>query len=618
MAEDICARLERLKTKSAARDRRMLEVTMIRNGEVHLMAPGLFSEDWPKPIIANAVDTMARDFAGSLAPLPALNCSSRAMRTDRDKRVAMKKNKIGAYIWKVSDVAGRMITAADHYLTYGFLPAYVEPDFECQFPMIRFENPVGCYYEVDRFGECRWFAKTWKMKAWEVAELFPELRDQIIPANYYTKKRNPDADLEVARVADKTNWTLILPAVHDGRNSRSVTLDQYAHGLSRLPVVIAERPSIGEDPQGQFDQILWTWLARARTALMQLDAAHKAIYSPTVLPRDAVEFSVGPDAIIQTDNPQAVRKVSLELPQSAFAISQELDAEVRQGARYPEARSGSINASVVTGRGVEELMGSFSTQLAESQTILGRLLRMVTSLAFEMDVQLWPKVRKRIQGNTAGEPFDTYYTPGTDLGSNLSCDVTYGYAAGLSPNQAVVMLLQLRGDELISRDTFRRQLPFDVDVDDEQRRIDVNRTEDAAMQGLFALLQSLGPMAAQGMDPTPVLHAASTFIKLRESGTPVAEAIKQAFTPEPADNDGDETAQTTDAQGAANDQQQQGPGGPGGVPGVSPNGLPTGVAPGQAGLPPGGRPDLQTLIAGMRGGSPTMSGTVTRKTAIGS
>jgi hypothetical protein len=83
----------------------MLEVTMVRNGEVHLMAPGLFSEDWPKPIIANAIDTIARDFAGSLAPLPSLNCSSRAMRTDWDKRRAMKKNKIGAYIWKISDLA---------------------------------------------------------------------------------------------------------------------------------------------------------------------------------------------------------------------------------------------------------------------------------------------------------------------------------------------------------------------------------------------------------------------------------------------------------------------------------------------------------------------------------
>lgn len=618
MAEDICARLRRLKHQAIARDRRMLEVTMVRKGEVHLMAPGLFSEDWPKPIISNAVDTIARDFAGTLAPLPALNCSSRSMRTDRDKRVAMKKNKVGSYYWKIADLPNRMLTAADWYLSYGFLPAYVEPDFDCQFPMIRFENPMGSYYEMDRFGNCNFYAKTWTEKAWQIAEMFPELADEIIPKNTYTGRRNPDADLQIARICDDTNWTLILPSVADEGSKkppRTVTLSKYAHGLSRPPVVIAERPTIGDDPQGQFDQVIWTWLARARMALMQMDAAYKAVNSPTVLPRDAVEFPIGPDSVIQTDNPGAVRKVSLELPASVFQLSSQLDTEIREGARYPQARTGGIDASVVTGRGIQELMGGFSTQIQEAQTVLGSLLRRITSLAFELDVKLWPTTRKRIQGNQGGEPFDLTYTPKTDLGDNLSADVSYGYAAGLSPNQAIVMLLQLRGDELISRDTFRRQLPFDVDIDDEQRRIDVNRTEDAAMQGMFALLQSMGPMAAQGMDPTSVMHSAATFIKLRQDGVPVADAIAQAFAPPAPPQDASQNGSETSSPNPG-DPNAQG-GAANGVDGVNPNGLPTGVAPGQAGLPPGGRPDLEQMISGMRGGRPVLDSTVNRRIPIG-
>jgi hypothetical protein len=416
LAEDLCARLRRLKDAAHARDRRMLEVTMVRKGEVHLMAPGLFSEDWPKPLIANAIDTIARDFAGSLAPLPSLNCSSRAMRTDADKRRAMKKNKIGSYIWKISTLSDRMLVATDQYLSYGFIPAFIEPDFDCQFPMIRFENPMGCYYEVDRFGECQYFAKTWREKAWQIAERFPELRDIIIPTDSYGRKF-PDADLEVARIADKQNWTLILPSVSHGKTDHQVVLSKYAHGLKdKLPVVIAKRPGLDDDdPLGQYDQVLWTWLARARMALMQLDAAHKAVNSPTVLPRDAVDFAIGPDAVIQTDNPQSVRKVSLELPQSVFAIAEQLDAEVRMGARSPEARQGQIQGSVITGRGIQELMGGFSTQIAEAQTILGTMLRRITSLAFEMDVALWPNTRKRIQGSQAGEPYDLMYTPKATL-----------------------------------------------------------------------------------------------------------------------------------------------------------------------------------------------------------
>lgn len=131
------------------------------------------------------------------------------------------------------------------------------------------------------------------------------------------------------------------------------------------------------------------------------------------------------------------------------------------------------------------------------------------------------------------------------------------------------------------------------------------------MQGLFALLQSLGPMAAQGIDPTPVLNAASTFIKLRQDGKPVADAITEAFKPkeQPA------TEEPAGSETSSPDQQ----GGPpeNNLEGVNANGLPTGVAPGQAGLPAGGRPDIQQMIAGMRGGRTTMDSTVTRRIPIG-
>lgn len=617
MAESICERLKRVKHAASARDRRMSEVTLVRKGEVSIMAPGLFSEDWPKPIIANAIDVIARDFAGTLAPLPTLNCSSRAMRTDADKRKAGKKNKIGASYWKNSDLAQHMLVGADQYLTYGFLPFYIEPDFKRDTPVIRLENPIGVYYETDRFGEVRFFAKCWREPAWKIAAQFPELAGRIIPRDPYSGRLNTEAEIEVVRTCDKTNWSLILPE----RNE--LVLDSYPHGLDKLPVVIAERPGLGE-PQGQFDQVLWVWLAQARLALMQLDAAHKAVNSPTVLPRDAIEFSVGPDAIIQTDNPSAVRKVSLDLPGGAFAVSEQLSDEVKLGARFPEGRTGGIDASVITGRGVQALMGGYSTQVAEAQIILGAALSKATSLCFEMDCRLWGTMRKRIQGNTAGEPYDLTYVPHTDIGDNYSCDVTYGYAAGLSPNQAVVMLLQLRGDKLISRDTFRRQLPFDVDVDDEQRRIDVNDTEDAAMQGLFALLQSLGPMATQGLDPMPVLRAATIFIKARRDGVPVETALERAFTPpEPPPAPPGAPAGAGDA-APIDPLAQLGagggdivPGAVGDVPGVNANGLPTGVAPGQAGLPPGGMPDIATLVAGMRAGRPVMDSTITRRLPTG-
>lgn len=606
MAGKHCERLRRLKHEASARDRRMKEVTLVRKGEVHLMAPGLFSDEWPKPIIANAIDTIARDFSGTIAPLPSLNCSSRAMRTDKDKRKAEKRNKIGANYWRKSDLAVRMFQGADHYLTYGFVPMYVEPDFDCQMPMIRVGDSVGSYYEKDRWGQVTFFAHVWRDKAGNIAAQFPELAARIIPRDAVGRPQ-PDTELEVAHMADDTHWLLMLPERDD------LVLTSYEHKMSRCPVEVAERPGLTNEPYGQFDQVLWSWLARARLALMQLDAANKAVNSPIVLPNDAVDFSVGPDAVIQTDNPSAVRKVSLELPSTAFAVAEQLGDEVRLGSRFPEVRNGAPQASVITGRGVQALMSGYDVQIAEAQTVIGAALSRVTSLAFEMDEKLWPSASKRIQGNSAGEPFDLTYIPKRDLEGTWEADVSYGYAAGLSPNQAIVMLLQLRGDKLISRDTFRRQLPFDVDVDDEQRRIDIGETEDAAMQGLFALLQSLGPMATQGIDPMPFLKASSQFIKDRRNGVPVAEALEKAFAP-PEPTPQEQAAQAAQAPAPGGEAAPAGPGGD--VPGVGANGLPTGVAPGQAGMPAGGMPDISTLVAGLRSGSPVMDSTVTRRMPI--
>jgi hypothetical protein len=249
---------------------------------------------------------------------------------------------------------------------------------------------------------------TWREKAWQVAERFPELATRIIPTDG-VGRRTPEVELEVAYVCDDTHWRLILP------DRGELQLSAYEHKMDKPPVMVAERPGLVDEPQGQFDQVIWTWLARARLALMQLDAANKAVNSPIVLPNDAVDFAIGPDAVIQTDNPSAVRKVSLELPSTAFAVADQLDNEVRLGARFPEARNGGINASVVTGRGVQALMGGYDTQIAEAQIVLGAFLSGLTSLAFEMDVKLWPDANKRIQGNSAGEPFDITYRPAPTL-----------------------------------------------------------------------------------------------------------------------------------------------------------------------------------------------------------
>lgn len=588
-------RVEAMQQQCAERDNGIDRVRLVRNGKIDELYPEMFADDLPKSVVGNLIDVACRDTAEMIAPLPALACAAGNMQNHSDEIRASKKNKIGSYLWEKSKLPVQNIDFADSILSYGFAAYLVEPNFDLMCPMIRYESPFGSYYYRDRWGCIVWYAKIQITDVGTLAGLYPEKAAQILRAPSGAV-RSLHEYVRLVRYMDKDRTVVYLP------DSNFVVLAAAKNPISRVPVVIAERPDQEMRPRGQYDDVVWPSLARSRMAQYMLKAADLAVNSPLVIPDDVTEINFGPDAIMRSREPQKIGKVRLDIPQDVFALSAELDRSAKEGARYPEARTGGIKGNIVTGRGVQELMGTMDTQVRTMQTIIGYALQEITSIAFEMDAALWPNTTKKITGILTGKPFELTYTPGKDIGSSTGCKVTYGFAAGLSPSQALVALLQLRGDDLVSRDTVRRQLPFDVDPEMEQRQVDTQQLEDAAKQGLAALLQAVGPMVMQGQDPLPILLGAAKAIQSRQKGMPIADAILEALTPPDKQPEAPGTEQAPVPE--AEQQQQAGPPGQPGQqlpPGVRPNGLPQGVAYGQQGMPPGGMPDIQSLMSTLRG-----------------
>jgi hypothetical protein len=312
----------------------------------------------------------------------------------------------------------------------------------------------------------------------------------------------------------------------------------------------------------------------------------------------------GDDAVIRTNSPEKIRRVGTDMPQAAWQQDALLAAEVMKGTRTPASATGDVNASIITGRGVDALNGGYDIQVATGQLIIGDALERALELAFEMDEAFWPDEKKSISGVINGTPFEESYTPSKDIKGNYRVSVSYGFASGMNPNQALIFLLQLRGDQLVSRDFVQRQLPMDVDVASLQAEVDKEQTTDALKQGIFALLSSIGIMAQQGMDPTMLLTNAAKLIDLRER-MPMHEAILTAFQPEP------QPASPTSPGGAPPGAPGAAGGPPGAPPGMDPM---AGVAPGQAQMGPGGQPDVMSLLAGLTSsGRPTASASVKRQ-----
>lgn len=592
-------KVERLKRSYNERDQRQRDVHDVRSGKLDNVTPGAMPDAFPYPIVANLIDTTARDMAEVMATMPSLNCASGVMTSERAKKFTSKRTKIALSYTFLSKLEITQVDLCDHYNTYGMGIYCVEPDFVAKMPRIRAENPMGCYPEIDIWGRINSFTKTWRESATSLAAKFPEYQ-RVIFGEDKDGSGGMDPLIEVVKYCDKDQYLMYLPE----RDHQ--VLNSTPNPFGKVPYAIARRPGYDDEIRGAFDDAKWVQIAKGRMALLALEATEKSVRAPLVVPRDLQGMSFGDDAVLRTDG--KVERVGLDVPQAAFAQGQMLERETTLSVRSNQVRQGEVDASVITGKGLQQLSVGFSTVISTGQKVVGRALAEAISLAFEMDEKFWPNVKKEVRGVHQGTPFEESYTPSKDIDGNYMIDVTYGFAAGLDPSRALVFLLQLRGDQLIPRDFVQRQLPMDIDVMQMQTEIDNEQVTDALKQGVFAYVQSVGILAQQGQDPMEILNRVAKIVDLRSKGKAMHEAILTAFEP----------PKPTPEQ-LAQEQAGSAPGGGGGLPmGLEASGLPQGVAEGQAGMAPGGSPDVMSLLAGLgAGGQPNLGATVRKQVATG-
>ena len=518
----VVSRVQALRYRNTSRDMRNGDVQMVRQGKISQVYPNFFPDGIDQNVVANFIDVVARDLAEMIAPLPAINCSAVNQTSDRARTFADKRTRIASNYFRHSEMEVNMFNGADMFVTYGFLPFIIELDEEAKLPRIRLENPVGAYPEFDRYGRCIAFVKRYSMTLGELVAQFPDYERQILGPEGY--KQDLNGMIEMIRYYDKDQSVLYLPS------RTNFVLSQAPNPLGKMMVVIAKRPSPDGELRGQFDDVLGIQLLRNRFALMAMEAAEKSVQAPIVLPNDVQELQLGGDAVIRTANPAGVRRVALEIPQGAFNEQQILNDELRVGARYPESRTGNMKASIVTGAGVEALMGAFDSQIKSAQAIFTTALRDVISLCFEVDEKIF-NVEKTVRGTDAGSPYAITYTPSKDIKGDYSADVRYGMLAGLNPAQGLIFMLQALGGKLISKDMAMREMPFNVNVTLEQEKIETEDLRSSLMGALQAYTQAIPQMAAQGQDPSEIIQRIAQVIKERQRGKVLEDIIEEVFTP---------------------------------------------------------------------------------------
>jgi len=602
---DVRSLWDRVKSRYSDRDRAMENVFQVRQGNLNMVFPDLFpTGPLDKGVVANMVDVAARDLSEVIAPLPAFNCSSTAMVTDKAKKFAEKRQRIVNDLILHAKLQKQMYTAADRYVTYGFVPLMVEVDKDSSRARLQFHDSKGCYPTYNRWGEVEsvFFSGTWTRD--EVVARWPDA------AGVLNTPAGGSDIVEVIRYHDRDVDYLFLPGTHGG----PFELESAKNKLGKVLCRVVKRPGLEtDDARGQFDDVLALQVAKHRLALLSLDAATKAVQAPLALPQDVQEFAIGPDATLKSASPEKIRRVPLDIPPAAFAMTQSIDNDLRMGSRYPDARTGNVDGSIVTGRGVQALMSGFDTQIRTAQAMFADAFMEAMSLALEVQQALWGKKKFDIRGNDNGTPYSISYVPEVDIAGDYTVDVQYGLMAGLDPNRALVFGLQARGDELISRDFMRRNMPFALNATEEEQKIDMEKLREAGFQGIAAYVQSIPAMAQNGMDPTEAIQKLVTVIEGRAKGKALETCLSEAFAPPPPPPGAEPAgAEAAPLPGSPDEAALGGGGGAAGL-----DGLAAGVAPGQQGMAPGGRPSVANLLAGITGsGAPNLTATVSRRRGI--
>jgi hypothetical protein len=577
--EQIAARVLSMRYRNNERDARNLDVLAVRKGKIAEVYPDFFPDGVDANVVANFIDIVARDLSEVMAPLPAVNCSAANQVSDRARGFADKRTRIASNYFQNSDLGVQMYSGADWYLTYGFVPFIIELDDEAKLPRIRVENPIGAYPEFDRYGRCIAYAKRYTLSLGELVSQFPEYERELLGS--YGYKQDLNHQVEMIRYYDKDQSVIFIPS------KDNLILSKANNPLGKMMVVVARKPSIDGELRGQFDDVLGIQLLRNRFALLAMEAAEKSVQAPIVLPQDVQELQLGGDAVIRTANPAGVRRVELSLPQGAFTEQALLNDELRVGSRYPESRTGNIDASIVTGQGVQALMGAFDTQVKSAQAIFAAALRDVISLCFEIDEKFFSE-EKTIRGVDSGSPYEITYKPTKDIKGDYSADVRYGMLAGLNPAQGLIFMLQALGGGLISKDMAMRELPFTVNVTQELEKIEIEQMRTALLGSLTAYTQAIPQMATQGQDASDVVRKIASVIKARQKGQALEDAIEATFAPQ----------QQVPPAGAPTQAVEQ----PSPVPAGAPVG---GASPqGEVQLPPAeeSAPDIQSLLSSLTGG----------------
>lgn len=484
----------------------MEEMAKIYEGEL----PPRFEQFFPKSVPKHLVQVVPLawdDLATQAGRMPDFRGEPKDKRRSELKAVGLQEKIAFSYLRTALPTGKVFMKDLAWWLQIGRAVAVVTPDEENQRPSLELRDPRTVYPGIKK----------------SVNNTIVELSDLLFKYELTlgeARKRGlaPEGDtrngmkisqkVKVLEFIDDQQWIIV---------SEHGQMKRAEHGLGVVPgwVFQSFAPN-AKSGKSRFKDQVALMVAISRLITAKIAYADRLVNPILWTKGHEASLELGPYTINRLGPNGEMGQIE---PPAQFQVDRDiqmLNQFSRILNRNPEVRQGEIAAkgSYTSAKTLEQLSEAIDTVVGADWDIIGPGIERLMNICFTMDVKLWPKVEKTINGTMKGKRFSETYTPETDIGERVDIRADYGF--GVGGYQGFLMHLQASEARTMSKRRAMEAMPGITDVDEELSMIEIEAMDEAGL----AMFQQQA--AAGQMD---MALWATVRKEMAQKGLPLFEAI---------------------------------------------------------------------------------------------
>jgi hypothetical protein len=484
----------------------MQEMLDVYEGKLPQRFHHLFPKNNPTHLV-QVIPLAWDDLATTAGRMPDLSGEPRDQSSTELKAAGLLE-KIGFHYLRSAKPTGKLFMKdLAWWLQLGRGVAIVTPDFENQMPRVEIRDPRTCYPGVKEMVNNRIISLTDLIFKHEIELEEARARGLYPAAESFGTDKAPQK-VVVLEYIDHEKWCLV---------SESGEYQEAYHGLGMVPGhIFGQFTPDRKAGRSRFRDQLTLAVGISRLISAKMAFADKLTSSTLWTRNYEGQVELGGDVIIKLGPQGEIGQIG---PMQLLQVDQDiqlLNQFSRVLNRNPEVRQGEIAAkgTYTSAKTLEQLDDAIDTVVGGDWDVIGPGIEYLMSVAFAMDVHLWPNVEKTINGNIKGKKFLDSYIPKKDIGDRRTIRVNYGF--GVGGYQGFLQHMQAADAGLQARQTAMENMPGISDVAEELRKMELETIDEAAKQNLLQ-------QAATGAIDMILLGKIKNLVA--KKGIPILEAV---------------------------------------------------------------------------------------------